>query len=67
MTKHQHHDDEPSEVKERKRFKEYECPECSANNPMDDGIYEGDEVHCFYCGIPLQATTKDGRLKMVTK
>ncbi|MCC6809018.1 MAG: hypothetical protein IT381_16440 [Deltaproteobacteria bacterium] len=59
-------DDEPSGATERKRFREYECPECSAHNPMDDGLYAGDEVHCFYCGIPLIATVHEGRLRMKT-
>lgn len=69
MSSRDHHDDEDSKnaPAERKRFKEYECPECSAHNPMDDGVFEGDEVHCFYCGIPLIATVKEGRLKMTTR
>ncbi len=35
------------------RFTEFECPECDANNPYDDGFEVGDEIACFYCGVPL--------------
>jgi hypothetical protein len=31
-------------------FNEFDCPECDANNPYDDGFCGGDEVRCFYCG-----------------
>ena len=47
------------------RFREFECPVCSANNPYDDGFGEGDEVRCFYCGQELKvAVTAAGRLKL---
>jgi DNA-directed RNA polymerase subunit RPC12/RpoP len=66
MPKDHYDDDERGSAEPKKRFREYECPECNADNPMADGIYEGDEVHCFYCGIPLIATVRDGKLKMKT-
>jgi hypothetical protein len=31
-------------------FKEFDCPSCTANNPMDDGFRVGEEVRCHYCG-----------------
>lgn len=58
------HDEDEKHSEARRRFREYECPECQANNPMDDGLYEGDEVHCFYCGVGFKAAVADGRLKM---
>lgn len=49
----------------RSRFKEFDCPECSANNPYDDGIGDGDEVTCFYCGQQFSVRVNDsGRLKL---
>ena len=42
---------------------EFECPECDANNPYDDGIAPGDEVICYYCGLHFLAKEKDGRLR----
>jgi len=33
---------------------EFDCPECSANNPWDQGFNEGDEVTCHYCGQDLK-------------
>lgn len=48
-----------------RRFREFDCPSCSANNPYDDGFGEGDEVRCFYCGQELQAVvTASGRLRL---
>lgn len=29
---------------------EFDCPECDANNPHDDGFKGGDEIRCNYCG-----------------
>jgi uncharacterized protein with FMN-binding domain len=57
--------DDDKETTQRRKFKEWECPTCEANNPIDDGFYEGDELHCFYCGIGFAATVKEGRLKMI--
>ena len=33
-----------------KRWDEFECPECSAHNPWDDGFVPGDELFCSWCG-----------------
>ncbi len=30
---------------QRRRFREFECPDCAANNPVDDGFGNGDEGH----------------------
>lgn len=48
-----------SEAK-KKKLSEFECPNCSANNPYDDGISDGDEVRCYYCGLEFKAVLKDG-------
>ncbi len=60
-------DDDESPVAESRarRFTEFECPECSANNPLDDGFGHGDEVICNYCGQELKAQVSDeGKLKL---
>jgi DNA-directed RNA polymerase subunit RPC12/RpoP len=28
---------------------EFDCPECSANNPYDEGFKDGSEIRCHYC------------------
>lgn len=33
---------------------EFDCPECDANNPWNDGFKEGDELQCHYCGQGLK-------------
>jgi transcription elongation factor Elf1 len=46
------------------RFKEFECPDCNAHNPADDGFTVGDEVLCCYCGMEFKAKLSAGRLKL---
>lgn len=49
----------------RRRFTEFECPECSAYNPYDDGFGDGEEVLCNYCGQELKARVNaEGRLRL---
>jgi DNA-directed RNA polymerase subunit RPC12/RpoP len=49
------HYEEDDDVKESKVLKDFDCPSCSANNPYDDGIHDGDEVRCYYCGEEFKA------------
>jgi hypothetical protein len=50
---------------ETRRFKDFDCPDCAANNPYDDGFGNGDEVRCYYCGQEFRAVVTDaGRLKL---
>ncbi len=47
---------------------DFDCPECDANNPWDDGFAEGDEVRCHYCGEELRAvqvTEKKAKLRPI--
>ena len=47
-----------------RRFKDFDCPECNANNPWDDGFGNGDEIRCFYCGLEFKVEVTDsGRLR----
>ncbi len=60
-------DDDKGESNEGadRRFGDFDCPECAANNPYDDKFGNGDEVRCYYCGGEFLATVTDsGRLKL---
>jgi transcription elongation factor Elf1 len=48
-----------------RRFQDFDCPACNANNPYDDGIGDGDEILCYYCGQEYRVrVTDEGRLKL---
>lgn len=48
-----------------RRFDDFDCPDCNANNPYDDGFGDGDEVRCYYCGQEFRAEVSDaGRLRL---
>ncbi len=48
-----------------RRFTDFDCPDCAANNPYDDGFGDGDEIRCYYCGEEFRVTVSDsGRLKL---
>lgn len=47
----------------KRQFDEFECPACSANNPLEFG--NGDEIPCSYCGMSFLAKVDDdGTLKL---
>ncbi len=62
------HDDDDSELENlgrRRRFGDFDCPDCSANNPYDDTFGDGDEVRCYYCGQEFRAEVNDsGKLRL---
>ncbi|MBS1149063.1 MAG: hypothetical protein H6Q89_761 [Myxococcaceae bacterium] len=41
------------------KFKEWDCPGCDANNPVDPPVGHGDEVLCNYCGCDYQVIVSD--------
>jgi len=48
-----------------RRFSDFDCPECNANNPTGDDFGNGDELLCNYCGAEFRAVVSDGgRLRM---
>lgn len=58
-------DDIESDEGRGRRFHDFDCPDCSANNPYDDGFGDGDEVRCFYCGQDFSVVvTEAGRLRL---
>jgi transcription elongation factor Elf1 len=38
---------------------EFDCPECDANNPYDDGFTDGAELRCNYCGQDFKVQVLD--------
>lgn len=65
---HSFHDDDelsPRHGGAKRRFTDFDCPDCNANNPHDEGFGNGDEVRCYYCGQEFKATVnEDGRLRL---
>jgi hypothetical protein len=53
------HDDGEGSPGRRRRFREFDCPECNANNPYDDGFGDGDVVLCNYCGEELAVEVRE--------
>lgn len=57
-------DDEP-DLGKAKKYDEFDCPSCNANNPWPDGLHEGEEIHCHYCGTSYRVRISDeGKLKL---
>ena len=55
---------DPARFGAKRKFDEFECPTCSANNPFTE-FGNGDEVICGYCGQSFDAIVNDdGRLKL---
>jgi len=48
----------------KRKFTEFECPACSANNPCEE-FGNNDEVLCGWCGLSYKALVDDeGNLKL---
>ncbi len=49
----------------RLRATDFDCPTCSANNPLESELRDRDEVSCNYCGASFQVRiTGERRLKL---
>jgi transcription elongation factor Elf1 len=58
-------EDDLKEEAARLRATDFDCPTCSANNPMESALRDRDEISCHYCGANFQVRiTGDGRLKL---
>ena len=56
--------DNPVGKPQNRTFDEFECPDCSADNPGEP-FRTGEEVRCNYCGQEFKAEVDDeGRLKL---
>ncbi len=54
-----------SESLSSRRFGDFDCPSCNANNPHEDTFGDGDEVRCYYCGTEFEARVDDfGKLRL---
>lgn len=48
----------------RRKFAEFECPACSANNPFEE-FGNNDEVLCSWCGLEFRAVVdEEGDLRL---
>ena len=49
----------------KRRFDEFECPTCAADNLVGDGFGNNDDLVCNYCGVSFIAKVDDeGKLKL---
>ncbi|MHB1843318.1 MAG: hypothetical protein ACYCWW_00605 [Deltaproteobacteria bacterium] len=49
----------------RRQFKDFDCPDCNANNPLGEPFGDADELLCSYCGAEFKAIVSDeGKLKL---
>ena len=49
----------------QRRFKDFDCPDCNANNPYDDAFGDGEEIRCYYCGTEFKVhVSEEGRLRL---
>ena len=52
------------ELGTKRKFDEFECPSCSANNPFDT-FGNGDDVICGWCAMEFRVVVDDeGTLKL---
>jgi len=64
----EHEEDEarkdPARLGTKRKFSEFDCPTCSANNPFEE-FGTGDDVVCGFCGLEFEVhVTQDGVLKL---
>ena len=58
-------DEDLKEEAPRSRATDFDCPTCSANNPMESALRDRDEIGCHYCGAQFQVRIGgDGRMKL---
>ncbi len=54
-------DDSDEDVGERaRRWTDFDCPDCNANNPVDESFGHGDEIRCYYCGSGFHVKVSEG-------
>jgi transcription elongation factor Elf1 len=62
------HNADEEDLKEevaRSRATDFDCPSCSANNPMESALRDRDEISCHYCGAEYQVRISgEGRVKL---
>jgi ribosomal protein S27E len=56
---------EMAQQSNKRKFDEFDCPGCDANNPCDPAFGDAEEVLCNFCGTYfLASVNEDGRLKL---
>jgi hypothetical protein len=56
---------QPEDLGRARRFQDFDCPDCNANNPYDDSFGDGDEIRCYYCGQEFRVEVNDsGKLRL---
>ena len=59
-----HYEDEDEKDSGKGGRKDFDCPDCNANNPLEEPLAEGQEVLCNYCGMEFSVKAQDnGRFK----
>ncbi len=49
----------------KRKFKDFDCPACNANNPYDEPFGDGDEILCYYCGQEFRVQVSgEGKLRL---
>jgi transcription elongation factor Elf1 len=57
-------DDDDSKSAAKAGRKDFDCPECNANNPLEAALEDGQEVLCNYCGCEFKVSiSQEGRVK----
>ena len=57
--------DSEDSVKPKRKYNDFDCPNCNANNPYDDGITDGAEIRCYYCGQEFRVRIDEaGKMKL---
>ena len=64
MSRFDHYDEDDEKKVKGGRFFEFECPDCNAHNPYDDGFKVGSEILCYYCGLHFKVIERDGGFRL---
>jgi len=69
MSSFSSYDDDEAKDAERSegkgKRKEFDCPNCNANNPTEEPLADGMELLCNYCGNEYKVKlTSEGRMKL---
>ena len=56
-----HYDeDEEKDSGSKNGRRDFDCPDCNANNPLEEPLADGQEVLCNYCGTTYMVKAMDG-------
>ncbi|HEX8818746.1 MAG TPA: hypothetical protein VF794_02370 [Archangium sp.] len=64
MALNHYEDDDEKDSGPKGSRKDFDCPDCNANNPTEEPLSDGQEVLCNYCGMEFVVKALDnGRFK----